>query len=170
MGVVYFCGTEWDRFLPVTLFFIVRLFTLILRISLCRCVHRNRGKLPVIKNNFVLTSYDRDCVICNPLLAGKTLYGGWRSKRLGTQLTALNLYDSILDMSHMANLVHLANLVPGSEVNIAMQQIVDSPRVESTLTKIMGDIKARDKICRREEEKVQLILCMAYPQNSNDLS
>ena len=148
MGVVYFCGTEWDRFLPVTLFFIVRLFTLILRISLCRCVHRNRGKLQVTKNNFVLTSYDRDCVICNPLLAGKTLYGGWRSKRLGTQLTALNLYDSILDMSHMANLAHLANLVPGSE--------------------IMGDIKARDKICRREEEKVQLILCMAYPQNSND--
>ena len=73
-------------------------------------------------------------------------------------------------MSHMANLAHLANLVPGSEVNIAMQQSVASSRVESTMTKIMGDIKARDKICRREEEKVQLILCMAYPQNSNDLS
>ena len=74
-------------------------------------------------------------------------------------------------MSHMANLAHLANLVPGgSEVNIAMQQSVGSPMVKSTMTKIMGDIKARDKICRREEEKVQLILCMAYPQNSNDLS
>ena len=69
-------------------------------------------------------------------------------------------------MSHMANLAHLANLVPGSEVNIAMQQSVASPM--TTMTKIMGDIKARDKICRREEEKVQLILCMAYPQNSND--
>ena len=61
-------------------------------------------------------------------------------------------------MSHMANLAHLANLVPGSEVNIALQQSEASPRGESTITKIMGGVKPRDKICRREEEKVQLIL------------
>ena len=60
-------------------------------------------------------------------------------------------------MSHMANLAHLANLVPGSEVNIALQQSVASPRVESTITKIMGGVKAREGLCKREEEKVQLI-------------
>ena len=60
-------------------------------------------------------------------------------------------------MSHMANLAHLANLVPGSEVNIALQQSVASPRVESTITKIMGGVKAREGLCRREEEKVRLI-------------
>ena len=58
-------------------------------------------------------------------------------------------------MSHMANLAHLANLVPGSEVNIALQQSVASPRGESTITKIMGGVKAREGLCRRDEEKVQ---------------
>ena len=53
----------------------IHLVTLTPRISLCRCVHRNRGKLPVIKNNSVLTSYDRDGVIYNPALAGKRYVG-----------------------------------------------------------------------------------------------
>ena len=76
----------------------IHLATLTPRISLCRCVHRNRGKLPVIKNNSVLTSYDRDGVIYNPLLAGKR-YVGVGSKRLVTLLaTALYLYDRILDI------------------------------------------------------------------------
>ena len=58
-------------------------------------------------------------------------------------------------MSHMANLAHLANLVPGSEVNMALQQSVASPRGESTITKIMGGVKQREALCRREEEKVR---------------
>ena len=67
------------------------------------------------------------------------------------------LCRSTQSMSHMASLAHLANLVPGSEVNIALQQSVASPRVESAITKIMGGVKPREGLCRREEEKVQLI-------------
>ena len=57
----------------------------------------------------------------------------------------------------MANLAHLANLVPGSEVNIALQQSVASPRGESTITNIMGGVKQREALSKREEEKVRLI-------------
>ena len=68
------------------------------------------------------------------------------------------LCRSTQSMSHMANLAHLANLVPGSEVNIALQQSVASPRGESTITKIISGVKPREGLCKREEEKVQLIL------------